>query len=98
MANHFNEKYYKDPHIFRPERWESECDNIHPFAFVGFSGGPRTCIGKHLAYLESKIALIKLVKRYENFTIPAGKRVMVHKFMSEPLPFKTKFTKKQVNP
>ena len=32
---------------------------------LAFSGGPRTCIGKHLALLESKIAMIKILQRYE---------------------------------
>ena len=30
-----------------------------------FSAGPRTCIGKHLALLEAKVALIKFVKRFK---------------------------------
>jgi cytochrome P450 len=51
IVNHFNEKYFKNPNVFRPERWENECDNIHPYALTGFSGGPRNCIGKHLALL-----------------------------------------------
>ncbi len=51
IGNHFNSKYFKDPFEFRPERWESECDELHPFAFVGFSAGIRTCIGKQLAHV-----------------------------------------------
>lgn len=50
-ANHYNPTYFKDPNVFRPERWESECDNIHPYSFIGFSGGPRSCLGKQLAHL-----------------------------------------------
>lgn len=64
-GSHYNPKYFKDPNIFRPERWEKDCDGIHPFAFTGFSAGLRTCIGKQLAHLESKIALVKLIKRYK---------------------------------
>ena len=65
MGNHYSEKYFKDPFEFRPERWESDCNNIPTFAFMGFSGGPRNCIGKHLAHLESKIGMIKFFKRYK---------------------------------
>ena len=31
----------------------------------GFSLGPRSCLGKNLALLESKIAVIKFMQRYE---------------------------------
>lgn len=26
LGNHYSEKYFVNPHEFRPERWESECD------------------------------------------------------------------------
>ena len=61
---HYSDEYYQQPLEFRPERWEKECDHLPPFGLVGFSGGPRTCIGKHLAALQSKIGLIKFLKRY----------------------------------
>ncbi len=38
---------------------------------MGFGGGPRNCIGKHLALLSSKIALINFIKRYESFEVPS---------------------------
>ena len=31
-----------------------------------FSGGPRGCIGKSLALIETKIMMIKFVKRYHS--------------------------------
>ena len=31
-----------------------------------FSGGPRGCIGKHLAIIEMKVMMIKFLQRYEN--------------------------------
>lgn len=39
-ANQYNPKYFKDPKYSLPA-----------FAVFGFSGGPRNCIGKHLALL-----------------------------------------------
>ena len=65
IGNHFNEKYFKNPEEFRPERWESECNELPHYAFFAFSGGPRNCIGKQLSLFESKIALIKILKRYK---------------------------------
>ena len=70
LGVHYSEQYYKNPTEYRPERWVSECDNIPTYAFNGFSGGPRTCIGKHLAQLEAKISLIKFMKRYKKIELP----------------------------
>lgn len=78
--------------MFRPERWEKESNGIHPCAFMGFSFGARSCIGKQLAHTESKVAIIKLIKRYETIEVP--KEVTMHlKFMYEPEPFDVKLTK-----
>lgn len=69
-----------------------ECDGIHPCAFMGFSFSARDRIGKQLAHNESKVAIIKLIKRYE--TIEISKEVTMHlKFMYEPEPFNAKLTK-----
>jgi cytochrome P450 len=70
IPSHFNPKYYKDPQEFRPERWEKECDNLPPYAFCGFSAGPRSCIGKNLSILESKVILVIMLKRYKSFKLP----------------------------
>ena len=58
----------------------------------GFNGGARTCIGKHLALTESKIALIKFMKRYKKITIPEGGIKMVFRTVYKPEYFKTKIT------
>ena len=70
FANHYNPEYFKDPFVFRPERWDTECDNVPAFAIGGFSGGARSCIGKHLALMEAKIGLIKFFKRYRDIVVP----------------------------
>ena len=36
----------------------------------GFSAGARTCIGKHLALLENKIFMIKLLMKYSKVVMP----------------------------
>ena len=58
----------------------------------GFSAGARTCIGKHLVSIESKIGLIKFMKRYKKITLPAGPIKMVIKFGYSPEYFKSKMT------
>ena len=88
VANHYNPRYFPDPFKFKPERWENDSE-LDPFAFVGFSAGPRHCIGKQLAYMESKIALVKFVKRYPKFEIPVKELSFSHKFLYEPDEMKT---------
>ena len=64
----YDDAYFENAKEFRPERWENPTQDQLNMLMMGFSLGPRTCIGKHLALLESKIAAIKFVQRYENLT------------------------------
>ena len=41
-----------------------------PYVLLGFNAGARSCIGKQFALLESKIALVKFMKRYKKIIIP----------------------------
>ena len=91
FGTHYSPKYYKDPTAFRPERWEGECDNVPAFAIGGFSAGPRTCIGKHLAKLEAKIGLIKFMKRYERVEAEDAKFIL--RFLYQPKEVVVRLTK-----
>jgi cytochrome P450 len=90
LGSHYNEKYYSDPFKFRPERWISECDDVPTYAVGGFSGGARTCLGKHFAKMETKIALIKFFKRYSRVELPTSNIKMISEFFYRPKDFKTK--------
>jgi cytochrome P450 len=55
---HRDERWFPDPHAFRPQRWlDGSCANLPRFAFVPFGGGPRVCIGLHFATMEIVLAL-----------------------------------------
>jgi cytochrome P450 len=63
-AIHHDERYFPEPFTFRPERWlEGEAAGYNSAAvhgaFVPFSLGSRSCLGKSLAYLESSLMVAK---------------------------------------
>lgn len=47
MAVHRNSKYYDNPETFDPDNFLAEkCQNRPYHAFIPFSAGPRSCVGK----------------------------------------------------
>ena len=58
----------------RPELWGDDSDEFKPerfakppvsFSWLPFHGGPRECLGKEMAYLEAKIMLVNLLRKYK---------------------------------
>lgn len=63
---HRMEKYWEEPHSFKPERFAPESRNqIDRFLYFPFGGGPRTCIGNHFAMMEMQIALTHIYRNLE---------------------------------
>lgn len=69
-------KLHRDPqqwgenaNCFYPERFSMEnMDEVHSYAFMGFSRGARNCIGAKYAMMAMKTALSHLLRRYEFVT------------------------------
>lgn len=79
-----NPKYYNKPEIFNPYRWTQ--DTLHtkePYAFVPFSAGPRSCIGKYVAIMETKLIIIHFLNKFKLERTDIPLRVHV-KFLYEP--------------
>jgi cytochrome P450 len=62
-AMHRSDRFWDDPEQFDPDRWAGEDDRPR-FAYFPFGGGPRHCIGKHLAKLEAKLILARTAQEY----------------------------------
>ena len=62
-------RWFDSPLEFRPERWTSEFRSELPrFAYFPFGGGPHQCIGEGFAWMEVKIALATLHRRWRATT------------------------------
>ncbi len=65
-AVHRSGRWWDNPEQFEPERWQSDRQGERPrFAYFPFGGGPRHCIGKHLAKLEAQLILARTAERFE---------------------------------
>ncbi|ALC40922.1 Cyp4e2 [Drosophila busckii] len=63
VALGYDDRVFKEPHRFRPERFETEKPG--PFEYVPFSAGPRNCVGQKFALLEIKTVVSKIVRCFE---------------------------------
>ncbi|KAM4037913.1 thromboxane-A synthase-like isoform 2-T2 [Anomaloglossus baeobatrachus] len=64
-------RYWEEPERFRPERFTAEeKQKRHPFLYLPFGAGPRSCIGMRLAILEAKITLYRILRRFRFETCP----------------------------
>lgn len=60
-------KYYDEPKKFKPERYSEAAanKNFEEMPYLTFSQGPRNCLGMRLGLLQSKIALILLLRKFK---------------------------------
>ncbi|HVE84105.1 MAG TPA: cytochrome P450 [Myxococcales bacterium] len=64
-AVHRDERYYRDPLQFRPERWmDGSLAALPPYSYFPFGGGQRMCIGKAFAMMEGVLLLAELARRF----------------------------------
>ena len=63
---HRDPRFFDDPLDFSPSRWTPEFEQALPkYAYFPFGGGPRICIGKHVAMAEATLILADLARQFE---------------------------------
>jgi cytochrome P450 len=61
---HRDERFWVQPETFDPDRFSEHRSAGRPdYAYIPFSGGPRHCIGRHLAMLEAQLVLATIRQR-----------------------------------
>lgn len=60
-----DKQYFSQPDKFLPERWLSKDEKTHPFAFLPFGFGTRSCIGRRLAELEIICLLSEIIRNFK---------------------------------
>jgi len=64
-----DEKYFKNPDQFLPERWIRGCPQHeklnNAYANLPFGHGPRACVGQRFARLELYMIMFKLIQKYK---------------------------------
>jgi cytochrome P450 len=62
---HRHPAFWQNPEGFYPERFNAENEQGRPrYSFIPFGGGPRLCIGRDFAVMESTLALASIAQRY----------------------------------
>jgi len=56
--------YWPNPHRFDPDRHAPGVRQV-PYAWLGFGGGPRNCIGAGFGLMEAKVVLARLLQGFD---------------------------------
>ncbi|XP_071631394.1 cytochrome P450 4g15-like [Temnothorax longispinosus] len=65
FITHRLEKYYPNPTVFNPDNFLPEImQQRHYYAYIPFSAGPRSCVGRKYAVLKLKVLLSTILRNY----------------------------------
>ena len=68
---HRHPDFWDEPEAFVPERFSPERSaGRHAFAYVPFGGGPRQCVGRRTALIETHLALSTIAQHFTLRTAP----------------------------
>lgn len=74
---HHDERFWDDPEMFSPDRWETTTERPD-FAYFPFGGGSRRCIGQQFAMTEAQLIVATIAqefafdRQYEDLALSAA--------------------------
>jgi cytochrome P450 len=71
---HRHPGHWPRPLLFDPDRFDPRRRDREPYTFFPFSGGPRSCIGRSFAMVETAVVLAAIVRRFDLRTCPGHPR------------------------
>ncbi|XP_064536704.1 cytochrome P450 CYP12A2-like [Drosophila montana] len=101
-----DEQHFSQPDQFIPERWlrqkqhDSSGSNgrpmatksSHPFAYLPFGFGSRSCIGRRIAEMELEVGVSRLLRNFQvEFHHPADKPFIAYQLSMPSIPLQFKF-------
>lgn len=64
-STHHDPTHWEKPEEFMPERWTEEFEHKkHPFQYLPFGAGERTCLGKQMATIEIRTIIAMLSQHF----------------------------------
>ncbi|XP_033149202.1 probable cytochrome P450 12a5, mitochondrial, partial [Drosophila busckii] len=97
-------QHFSQPEQFIPERWLREqpatadgcpvaTKSTHPFAYLPFGFGPRSCIGRRIAEMELEIGVARLLRNFQvEFNHPMDKPFIAYQLATPRIPLQFKLT------
>ncbi|ELR12027.1 cytochrome p450 superfamily protein [Acanthamoeba castellanii str. Neff] len=75
---HRDPSLWPEPQRFDPERFTKENSKArHAFAYLPFSGGLRSCVGRNFAMMEARVLLAAIVRHFEVRLVEGARVVAV---------------------
>ena len=74
-GHHQDPKYWTNPEVFDPTRFERGEDKNHAFCYIPFGGGVHKCIGLHLATMEAKLIIQAIFSRLKVERMDASQKI-----------------------
>jgi cytochrome P450 len=70
-VTHRHPEFWENPEAFDPDRFAPHVSVTRPrFAYFPFGGGPRQCIGIHMAKLQMQLAIGTIAQHFDLHAVP----------------------------